>query len=64
MVECPICGLKRKSLFKHIRTHGYSCKEDFLKDYPDSVLYDESISKKLSEIQKVLNKKDSVRCFH
>lgn len=35
MVECPICGLKRKSLFKHIRTHGYSCKEDFLKDYPD-----------------------------
>lgn len=61
MVECPICGLKRKSLFKHIRTHGYSCKEDFLKDYPDSVLYDESISKKLSEIQKVLNKKDSVR---
>lgn len=61
MVECPICGLKRRLLFKHIRTHGYNCKDDFLRDYPDSILCDESISKKLSDIQKVLNKKDSVR---
>lgn len=61
MVKCPICGIERKFLFKHIKTHGIKSKEEFKVLYPNCKLYDESISEKLSEIQLEINKLEKVR---
>ena len=60
MVKCPECGLERKSIFKHIRTHGYGSKEEFLEKYPGTKLIDDSISKELSKLQKEINKDPEV----
>lgn len=61
MVVCPICGIERKSLFKHIKLHNYTSKEDFLSDYPGTLLLDPSVNENLSKIQIEINKDPKVR---
>lgn len=65
-VACPICGREFKVItMTHLKTHGYSNKEDFFKDYPNAQLvskeYEESNREIRSQILTKINKSPEQR---
>lgn len=53
-VKCPICGKELKLItMTHLKTHNYSCKEDFLKEYPNAQL----VSKDYEERNRILRRR-------
>lgn len=61
-VVCPLCGRKFKLISTtHLKVHGYSSPDEFLKDYPGTQLVSKEYSKKRSEILGKVNQSDVMR---
>lgn len=61
-VVCPICSKSYKLLSTpHLKTHGYNSKEEFLKDYPSTMMVSQEYSKRRSQILGKVNQSDIMR---
>lgn len=50
MVKCPVCGAELKYIsIRHIRSHGYDSKEEFLEAYPETQLTSQEVRDKNRE---------------